>query len=931
MKRFAIALGLLGATPLMGVDSVEVYLPTFKLIFSIDEVPTKVPVLDSTEYAYIALLKKNIYGMNLVEVASFRDFPPVGWSADPEWGMTYELIEGSYYYPAVVYTATPATGSYSLTSAVLDLSVTDVPIPDTLTFTYKLTGMENGDTMYIEVIGSGDDTTTCWTPIGTLTSADITDTMSVRRFQVLPDSYTCGTLDDNSVVQLRFRFKDNSSPTMDSSKFFALYNVYVGGYWYRPTANDTIPDSLVSYYVGTVKAAFENVPDRMLSFLGLTKDALKTKSADKKVVILIAPFNMSDVYLNQRYLGYWDAYDTLNSYDLIYINYAKQTAQGVFGGVHWDTTKVRRYLAFQYARLVAYSLDTTEAYNYYPVWFNQFQMAIKAAWIAHKVLRRDFGDPLGLAGGIKGGTPEKSSQPLIIASFTYDGKVYTDEYISKLLPWVIHVEDIAGESAVKEALSEKDVPFLWYPYLANSLNNLILGAGSNFYKEVETFYLKELGAGQTWDDALADYPHFTSDDVFNTLDYTASSAANVVNKVAFPFVAYRYSVNQPGRKYLRFDGADYNSVTTYIGGSLDTIPGFVLYKVDLNNNTWERVQLDERLRWSFRDDAGLRGNYYFLLINVGATALYSISADFRDTLPPTVADFGILPDAAAPEFIDVYLYSDSKVYFDAGQEGALVQFWPKNDSAKYQVYNLYLDYAGMADTTYLVYRKQIRLSFTDIFGNEYFGPIKYRLTRAQNAAGVDYITTLTDTSGEFYKVKLGTDMADIIPDVLSMASTAGEQRFYLFPNGREYVFNVPVHAQVKVAAQEGDRVFYFNGYEWVEARSYYYPEEGKVEAFVSGAYRIYVGKEKPSTAPVTAFNVKSEVNKVIVSTPEEGQITLKIYNPMGRLVRTLIHNAKGAGNYAFRIDDLPRGVYLVRVKAGKYARTVKLLVLGGVR
>ncbi len=924
-------MSLLTAVPLMGVDSVEVYLPTLKLIFSVDETPTKVPVLDSTEYAYIALLKKNIYPMNIVEVASFRDFPPVGWSADPEWGMTYELVGSSYYYPAVVYTATPSTGSYALTSAVLDLSVTDVPVPDTLTFTYKLTGMENGDTLYVEVIGNGDDTTTCWTPIGTITAADAVPDMTVKRLQVLPSSYPCGTLNDNTPVQIRFRFKDNSSPTMDSTRFFALYSVYIGGYWYRPTADDTIPDSLVNYYVGTVKAAFEGVPNGILNFLGLNKDDLKTRSPDKKVVILIAPFNMSDVTQDQRYLGYWDVYDTLNSYDLIYINYAKQTAQGTFGGVYWDTTKVRRYLAFQYARLAAYSLDTTEAYNFYPVWFNQFQIAAKASWIAHKVLRRDFGDPLGLAGGIKGGTPEKSSVSLIVPSFTYDGKVYVDAQITKVLPWIAHLEDVGGEGAIKDALTENDVPFFWYPFLPNSLNNVILSSGSNFYKEVETFYLKELGAAQTWDDALSDYPHFTSDDVFNTLDYTATSAANVVNKVAFPLVAYRYSVNQPGRKYLRFDGADYNSVVTYVGGNLDTLPGFVLYKVNLNDNTWERVSLDERYRWSFRDDAGLRGNYYFLFINVGATALYSFSADFRDTLPPTVADLGILPDAAAPEFIDVYLYSDSRIYFDAGQEGALVQFWPKNDSANYQVYNLYLDYAGMSDTTYLVYTKQVRLSFTDIFGNEYFGPIKYRLALAQNAAGVDYVTTISDTAGEFYKVKLDTRMANIIPGVLSMASTAGEQRFYLFPNGKEYVFSAPIHAQVKVAAQEGDRVFYFNGYEWREARSYYYPEEGKVEAFVSGAYRIYVGKDKPSTAPVTAFNLRSEVNKVVVSVPEKGQVTLKIYNPMGRLVRTVIHDVKGAGNYAFRIDDLPRGVYLVRVKAGKYSGTVKVLVLGGVR
>ncbi len=933
MKRFAFLLGLVSAVPLMGLDSVEVYLPTWKLIYSVDDLPTKVPVMDSTNFAYIALLKANVYPRNLVEILSFRDFPPIGWSADPEWGMKFELVGSSYVYPAVIYTYTSATGSYALMSSEIDLSLTDFPAPDTLRFTYKLTGIDNGDTIYIEVIKSGDDTTMCWTPIDRLNASNVTTSPTLREVQVLPSSYACGSLTDADVVNIRFRFKDNSSLTDDTTKFFAMYDLFVSGKWYRPSASDTIPDAMVNYFVGTVKAAFEGVPEAILNFVGMNASDLRTKNPDKKIVILIAPFNMSNVSQNQAYLGYWDLYDTLNAYDFIYINYAKQTADGTFGGTYWDTTKVRRYLAFQFARLVAYSLDTTEAYNYYPGWFNQYQIAAKAAWIAHKVLRSDFGDPLGLAAGIKGGTPQKSNVPLIggSLSFTYDGRVYVDPQITKILPWIVHVEDLVGADAIKTALKEPDVPFFYYPFLSNSLNNLILGAGSNFYTEVENLYLKELGAGYTWDDGLSGYPHFTSDDVFNTLDFSANSSANEVNKVAFPLAAYRYSVNQPGRKYLRFDGADYNSVITYIGGNLDTIPGFVLYKVDLNNNTWERVELDSRLRWSFRDDAGLRNNYYFLLINVGATAFYSMSADFRDTLPPTVADFAIMPNASAPEFVDVYLFSDSKLYFDAGQSGVLVQFWPKNDSAKYEVYDMYLSYAGMSDTTYLVYKAQSRLSFTDLFGNEYFGPIRYRLALAQNAAGVDYVTSISDTAGEFYKVRLGTDMAEIIPGVLSMASTAGEQRFFLFPNGKEYVFNVPVHAHVKVAAEEGDRVFYFNGYEWLEATTYYYPEEGKAEAFVNGARRIYVGKEKPSTTPVSDFRIRSELGKVLVSLPEAADIVLKIYDPMGRLVKTFTHKVQKSGNYAFELSDLPKGVYLIHVRAGKFGGTAKVIVLGGAR
>jgi len=66
------------------------------------------------------------------------------------------------------------------------------------------------------------------------------------------------------------------------------------------------------------------------------------------------------------------------------------------------------------------------------------------------------------------------------------------------------------------------------------------------------------------------------------------------------------------------------------------------------------------------------------------------------------------------------------------------------------------------------------------------------------------------------------------------------------------------------------------------------------------------------------------------SIPEKSAVTLKIYDVTGRLVSTLLNNEiKTEGSYKieFYASDLPSGIYLYRIDAGKFSASKKLVLI----
>lgn len=63
--------------------------------------------------------------------------------------------------------------------------------------------------------------------------------------------------------------------------------------------------------------------------------------------------------------------------------------------------------------------------------------------------------------------------------------------------------------------------------------------------------------------------------------------------------------------------------------------------------------------------------------------------------------------------------------------------------------------------------------------------------------------------------------------------------------------------------------------------------------------------------------------------PSSEFVSLKVYDALGRVVKTLVNEVKTMGRYAVNLnaDDLPSGVYIYRLNAGSYTKVMKMVVL----
>lgn len=74
------------------------------------------------------------------------------------------------------------------------------------------------------------------------------------------------------------------------------------------------------------------------------------------------------------------------------------------------------------------------------------------------------------------------------------------------------------------------------------------------------------------------------------------------------------------------------------------------------------------------------------------------------------------------------------------------------------------------------------------------------------------------------------------------------------------------------------------------------------------------------------FNPGTRIN---YSIPEASEVTLKVYNILGREVAALVNGHKDAGRYTveFKSEGLPSGIYIYTLKAGSYISTKKMTIL----
>ena len=76
-------------------------------------------------------------------------------------------------------------------------------------------------------------------------------------------------------------------------------------------------------------------------------------------------------------------------------------------------------------------------------------------------------------------------------------------------------------------------------------------------------------------------------------------------------------------------------------------------------------------------------------------------------------------------------------------------------------------------------------------------------------------------------------------------------------------------------------------------------------------------------------NPFNPTTKIRFSVPNKEQVTLKVFNVLGQEVMTLINKEMDAGSYEvnFNAANLPTGVYIYKMTAGKYTATKKMVLL----
>ncbi|MEP0861470.1 MAG: T9SS type A sorting domain-containing protein, partial [Ignavibacterium sp.] len=93
----------------------------------------------------------------------------------------------------------------------------------------------------------------------------------------------------------------------------------------------------------------------------------------------------------------------------------------------------------------------------------------------------------------------------------------------------------------------------------------------------------------------------------------------------------------------------------------------------------------------------------------------------------------------------------------------------------------------------------------------------------------------------------------------------------------------------------------------------------------------FIGSEIPATYEL-AQNYPNPFNpstKIRYQIPNDGFVTLKIYDILGAEVSTLVNETKVAGKYEVNFDasSLASGVYIYKLTAGSFTSSKKLMVI----
>lgn len=76
-------------------------------------------------------------------------------------------------------------------------------------------------------------------------------------------------------------------------------------------------------------------------------------------------------------------------------------------------------------------------------------------------------------------------------------------------------------------------------------------------------------------------------------------------------------------------------------------------------------------------------------------------------------------------------------------------------------------------------------------------------------------------------------------------------------------------------------------------------------------------------------NPFNPITTISYSIPKGEDVVLKVFDNLGREIKTLVNEYKNAGEYSieFKASNLPSGIYFYRIEAGNFVKTKKLLLI----
>ena len=102
-------------------------------------------------------------------------------------------------------------------------------------------------------------------------------------------------------------------------------------------------------------------------------------------------------------------------------------------------------------------------------------------------------------------------------------------------------------------------------------------------------------------------------------------------------------------------------------------------------------------------------------------------------------------------------------------------------------------------------------------------------------------------------------------------------------------------------------------------------------SFAKDSTEIIKNSVKPTeyTLEQNFPNPFNPVTQIKYSIVDNGIVTLKIYDVLGREIATLVNEEKAAGNYEVRFDasQLSSGIYLYTLQVGNFTQTRKMILL----